>query len=66
MDINNEMVFDNATDAFEGRMIVAPDSWKDGKLVTFDSLQVKDGLMHLDKFQVGVLIDYLKRIYDEM
>ncbi len=77
--LNSELTLEN-DQREENKMVVMPDraSTKDlvgftfsyeGKLISMCDEDV-DGegqeYFHLDKFNLGCLIDYLKRIYDDM
>ena len=74
MELNNELVFLN-TLCEDNKMTVGADRGDD-IIVAFqfslddELIQMNNDInphyFHLDKFQVGILIDYLKRLHDEM
>lgn len=77
--MNSELILENP-EREENKMRIIPDYgsvdlvgfvfYYKGKLLSMCDKSPRNGnaeeYFHLDKFQVGCLIDYLKRIYDDM
>ena len=66
--MTSELSFENALTE-KDRMRIFPDSDGTTDLVGFNILkdnEPNEEYFHLDKFNIGCLIDFLKRIYDDM